>query len=114
MPCPLRLRRWTRYSARSPGRNDLLKLDLQGYELHALRGGAAFLRSAEAILTEVSFFAQAYEPPIAELVSFLNDNGFQLYDVAALGGRPRDNRLKQGDLIFVRFGSQLLEDGRWE
>jgi FkbM family methyltransferase len=92
----------------------LLKLDLQGYELHALRGGKAFLKSVEAILTEVSFFAQAYEPTIAELVSFLDESGFQLYDIAALAGRTRDNRLNQGDFIFVRRGSQLLEDGRWE
>ena len=92
----------------------LLKLDLQGYELHALRGGTTFLRSVEVILTEVSFFAQAYEPPIASLISFLNDSGFQLYEIASLAGRSRDNRLKQGDFVFVRVGSQLLQDGRWE
>jgi len=92
----------------------LLKLDLQGYELHALRGGLTFLRSVEAILTEVSFFAQAHEPSIATLVSFLNDCGFQLYDIAALSGRSRDNRLVQGDFVFVRAGSQLLRDGRWQ
>jgi len=87
----------------------LLKLDLQGYELYALRGGTTLLRSVEAILTEVSFFAQAYEPSIAALVLFLDDNGFQLYDIAALGGRLRDNRLQQGDLIFVRADSRLLD-----
>ena len=92
----------------------LLKLDLQGYELHALRGGTTFLQSVEAILTEISFFAQAYEPPIAALVSFLADSGFQLYDIASLSGRPRDNRLHQGDFVFVRAGSQLLQDSRWQ
>ena len=97
-------------------RNDrpLLKLDLQGYELNALKGGAMFLQATEVILTEVSFFAQAYEPPIAALVSFLNDKGFLLYDIASLSGRPRDNRLHQGDFVFVRTGSQLLEDGQWQ
>jgi FkbM family methyltransferase len=98
----------------TPDDRSLLKLDLQGYELHALRGGTAFLRSAEAILIEVSFYAQAYEPSLAELVSFLNENGFQLYDIAALAGRTRDNRLHQGDFVFVRVGSQLLQDCRWE
>jgi FkbM family methyltransferase len=92
----------------------LLKLDLQGYELQALKGGATFLRAAEVILTEVSFFAQAYEPPIATLISFLNDRGFQLYDIASLGGRARDNRPRQGDFVFARAGSQLLQDIRWE
>jgi FkbM family methyltransferase len=92
----------------------LLKLDLQGYELHALRGGATFLRSVEVVLTEVSFFAQAYEPPIAALMSFLDQSGFQLYDIASLAGRSRDNRPHQGDFVFVRAGSQLVQDDRWE
>jgi FkbM family methyltransferase len=92
----------------------LLKLDLQGYELHALQGGTTLLQSVEAILVEVSFYAQAYEPTIATLVSFLNDSGFQLYDIASLSGRARDNRLHQGDFVFVRTGSQLLQDDRWE
>jgi FkbM family methyltransferase len=92
----------------------LLKLDLQGYELHALRGGTELLRSVEAILTEVSFYAQSYEPSIAAIVSFLNESGFQLYDVASLNGRARDNRLHQGDFIFVRAGSELLQDSSWE
>jgi FkbM family methyltransferase len=91
-----------------------LKLDLQGYELHALKGGLEFLRSAEAILTEVSFYAQAYEPPISTLVAFLSDNGFQLYDIAALGGRTRDNRPRQGDFVFIREGSELLQDTGWD
>jgi FkbM family methyltransferase len=91
----------------------LLKMDLQGYELHALRGGSRVLPSVEVILTEVSFFACAYEPPIAVLIAFLDASGFQLYDVAALAGRTRDNRLHQGDLLFVRKGSPLLEDSRW-
>jgi FkbM family methyltransferase len=92
----------------------LLKLDLQGYELHALRGGTSLLRSVEAILTEVSFYAQAYEPTIAALVTFLNDRDFQLYDIASLSGRSRDNRLHQGDFVFARVGSQLLRDSAWE
>lgn len=92
----------------------LLKLDLQGYELHALRGGLALLPSIEVILAEVSFYAQAYEPSIIDLMNFLDSNGFQLYDIAAISGRRRDNRAHQGDFIFARKGSQLLDDTRWE
>jgi FkbM family methyltransferase len=92
----------------------LLKLDLQGYELHALRGGPTLLRSIEVILTEISFFAQAYEPTIIDLMNFLDSSGFQLYDIAAISGRRRDNRAHQCDFVFARMGSQLLEDTRWE
>jgi FkbM family methyltransferase len=98
----------------SPHDRTLLKMDLQGYELHALRGGSMLLRSIEIILTEVSFFAQAYEPTIVDLMNFLDARGFQLYDIVALTGRARDNRAHQGDFIFARKNSQLLEDIRWE
>ncbi len=91
----------------------MLKLDLQGYELHALRGATRILDVVEVILTEVSFFQQAYEPKIVDLVSFMTSQNYILYDVASLSGRTRDNRLRQGDFIFVKGDSKLLDDGRW-
>lgn len=96
-----------------PADRALIKLDLQGFELHALRGAAALLDVTEVVLTEVSFFAQAYEPSILELVSFLDSRGFVLFDIAALSGRTRDNRLRQGDFIFVRRDSSLAADTAW-
>jgi hypothetical protein len=97
----------------SSGDRTFLKLDLQGYELAALTGGEGVLNHIEVILTEVSFFAQAYEPSLAALIHFLDDKGFDLFDIAALSGRTRDNRLKQGDMIFVKRCSALLADTRW-
>jgi len=94
-------------------RNALLKLDLQGFELRALQGGEVLLAGVEVILTEVSFFAQAYEPPILALMSFLETHGFELFDIAALSGRTRDQRLRQADFVFVRRGSSLAADTRW-
>ncbi len=90
-----------------------LKLDLQGYELEALTGAEKTLMQTEAILTEVSFFAQAYEPSIAKLIAFLHTGGFDLYDVAALSARARDGRARQGDFLFVRRDSALMADTRW-
>lgn len=91
----------------------LLKLDLQGYELHALRGARAVLPSCEVVLTEASFYAQGYEPPIEQLVAVLATHGFALYDIAAVSARERDNRPRQADLIFVRRDSPLLADTAW-
>jgi len=91
----------------------LLKLDLQGHELRALQGAAGILPHIDVILTEASFYIQLAEPTIAELIGFLNDNQFQLYDIAALGARERDNRPHQADLVFARTGSLLVADTGW-
>jgi FkbM family methyltransferase len=99
--------------ALQPDRPCLLKLDLQGYELHALKGARSLLRAIDAVLTEVSFFAQSYEPSITELVVFLDAHGFELHDIAAVAGRRRDNRARQGDFLFVRRGSMLASDTLW-
>jgi FkbM family methyltransferase len=91
----------------------LLKLDLQGWELEALKGAESILNKIEVILTEASFFAQAYEPSIETLIHFLDERGFALYDIASLAARRRDNRAHQGDFIFVRRNSPLMADTAW-
>lgn len=92
----------------------LLKLDLQGHELLALKGASRLLESVEVILTEVSFFVQAEEPTVSELVSFLNDVGFDLFDVVGVSGRARDERARQGDFVFVRRQTPLWADRGWK
>lgn len=86
----------------------LLKLDIQGHELAALNGGIKVLESIEAVLIEVMFLP--FGPPIPRLVEFFDHHGFDLYDVASLAARTRDNRLSGGDLIFARRSSGLMAD----
>lgn len=97
----------------TPADRTFLKLDLQGWELEALQGASAVLPAIEVILIEVSFFAQAYEPPVATLIGFLADRGFVMHDIAALVGRQRDNRAHQADFVFIRSDSELNADNAW-
>jgi FkbM family methyltransferase len=93
----------------------LLKLDLQGHEIPALRGATQLLEKVEVLITEASFYpVNDYERPVfAELFAFLVERGFELYDIAALMGRSGDNRLQWGDLVFVRKGSALTRNNAW-
>lgn len=93
---------------------DLIKLDLQGYELECLKGASRCLAHAEAVLLEVSFI-EIYRgmPLIGAVVPFMSERGFRVYDVPSLWHRPLDGALAQGDFLFVAERSQLLSDARW-
>jgi len=94
----------------------LLKLDIEGHELAALQGAVRLLGAVEVVLSEVRFFDINHigRPSFGDVAAFLTANGFQLYDFAMLGSRPRDKRLRLGDAIFVRRDSPLVADVGWE
>lgn len=94
----------------------LLKLDLESHEIPALEGASQLLTKVETILTEVTFYdVEGWGHRLfADTLVFLQERGYQLYDIAALSHRPRDFRLRSGDAIFVRKESELLKDHSWE
>ena len=65
------------------------------------------MRSVEAIVTEVRFFDIEHNgfPVFADVVAFLREHEFELYDIVALASRPSDGRLRMGDAVFVRRGA---------
>ena len=80
---------------------DVIKLDIQGYELEAMRGGQNCLEHAKFIICEVSFLefykGQALFHDISE---FLGRRGFHLQ---ALGvNTPLGQKLSQTDVLFAR------------
>lgn len=80
---------------------DLLKLDLQGYELHALRGAPDCLRHARAVVLELSFREYyAGQPAPGALIAFLESAGFRLagFSPDLPAGRP----LEQADALFLK------------
>jgi len=95
----------------------LLKLDIEGHEVAALSGAERLLPNVEVLLTEFRTF-RPYDlsgsATFANLFRFVDARGFDLYDIAALHGRGRDQRLRLGDVIFVRRGTPLVTDNAWE
>jgi FkbM family methyltransferase len=79
-----------------------LKIDTQGYELEVLKGASRTLRQVDAVLMEVSLLqVNAGCPTFAEVISFMNDAGFTVFDFCSQI-RRRDGVLWQTDLLFVR------------
>lgn len=80
---------------------DLIKLDLQGYELLALQGAGRCLRHARAVVLELSF-REYYvgQPPPGEIVRLLENAGFRL--AAFSPDLPAGQPLEQADALFLR------------
>lgn len=80
----------------------LIKADVQGYELEVLKGASRALESAEAVLLEVSF-RELYEgQPLAhEVIGHLAARGFAVADICSYS-QAADGSLLQSDLLFVR------------
>lgn len=82
-------------------RPDLIKFDIQGYELEALRGAEACLKLAKAVLSEVSFI-EFYEGQCLfhDIVAFLAERGFQVHSLGAK--TSLGSRLLQADVLFEK------------
>lgn len=89
-------------------RNLLLKLDVQGYELEVLKGGAATLGRAEVVIMEVATIPYNEGAPLLhDVVAFLAQHGFVVFDFCGQFRRETDQALFQTDVVFVRQDSQL-------
>lgn len=83
-----------------------VKLDVQGYELEVLKGGAVTLAKSDAVLMEVSFLEYNRGAPlINEVFDFMRRADFVPYDVCSLQRRMSDGALFQTDIIFTRRDS---------
>lgn len=94
---------------------NLVKLDLQGYEIHALQGAKEILKKTEIIIIEFSCLdAYIDRTSINDLISLMYDNSYCLYDIIDLHYRPYDNALTGGDFIFVKKSSKLKQHKGWQ
>lgn len=92
---------------------DFLKLDVQGFELEVLAGAPETLKTAQAVLLEVSLIAINDGAPImSEVVAFMKQHGFEVLDILEIHHRPLDKATNQVDLLFVPATSPLLADKR--
>ena len=80
-----------------------LKLDVQGYELEVLKGAGTLLAEAEIVLLEISILEYNKGAPlIAEVLYFLNQHGFSMFDITELKRTSDNHALFQADAFFCR------------
>jgi FkbM family methyltransferase len=84
----------------------LLKVDTQGYEMEVLKGATSILRRTVALQLELSL-TSVYEgaPTLLEMVSFMKDQGYELFSIIPGFRDKQSGRLLQVDGFFVRENS---------
>lgn len=88
---------------------DLIKIDVQGYELEVLKGASDCLKSVQAILLEVSLVTLYQQNPLLyDVVNFMAGKDFVAYDVCGLMRSVNNAQLDQLDVIFVPGKSTFL------
>lgn len=95
----------------------LLKTDCQGFDLHALKGAVATLRQTDLVIVEVNMFHPASNPDLpdfGEIVGWMRDQNFAVFDIVSYQTRPFDEALGYVDLVFARNDSGFRRHHRWQ
>jgi FkbM family methyltransferase len=93
---------------------DLVKLDIQGFELEALRGAKLLFGRTEIFILEASLFHFSQKTPTArEIITFMADRGYELYDITDYLRRPYDGALGQVDLAFAKAHGHFRIESAW-
>lgn len=93
----------------------LLKTDCQGSDFDVLKGGTATLQKCELVIVETSFFKfwGDHHPDPLDILNFMADQGFVIYDFLDGLFRPHDNALGQIDIVFVKRHGRFRKVASW-
>ncbi|MCB9421118.1 MAG: FkbM family methyltransferase [Ardenticatenaceae bacterium] len=93
---------------------DLIKIDVQGFEMEVLHGAQSCFGQTEMFILEVSFFKTHSDRPVfLDIVNFMDAQGYVVYDFADLKHRPFDGALGQADVCFVKQDGVFTQHKRW-
>jgi len=80
----------------------LVKIDVDGHEVGVLQGATEILKAADYVIVESTLFIQLHD-----VVNYMVDQCFVIYDILEPLYRPIDDALWQVDLCFVPSTSPL-------
>ncbi|WP_367913475.1 FkbM family methyltransferase [Leadbetterella sp. DM7] len=93
---------------------DICKIDVQGFEIEVLKGAAGIFGKTEVFILEASLFKFSPDQPLLhDLIAYMTQRGYVIYDFAGFTNRPLDMALGQLDICFVKEDSILRKSHGW-
>jgi FkbM family methyltransferase len=87
---------------------EFVKLDVQGFELEALQGGARLFGHTQLFLMETSLYSSGQDRPlVADVIAFMGARNYKIFDVPGFFRLPPNGVLGEIDLAFVLEGGLL-------
>jgi len=112
---PARVRPLDDLLAEAGGRvPDLIKIDVQGFELEVLAGCPSIFGRTELLVLETSLYPFLPDLPVLrEVIEYMAARGYEIYDIAGYILRPVDAALAQLDVAFARRRGFLRQHDLW-
>lgn len=92
---------------------DVIKIDAEGLDLKVLEGCGSLLGATDLFFVEASLLPNAKDNSFVEILNFMRQCGYALFDVTDLNRSPNCGALCLLELAFVREGSWLRSQVRW-
>jgi FkbM family methyltransferase len=94
---------------------DLVKVDVQGFELEVLRGGESLFSKTEVFILETTLLVGNHPvwPSTREVIEFMGAKGYEIYDITSYLRKPSDGSLGQIDFAFVKVEGRFRSNVAW-
>ena len=84
---------------------DILKLDIEGFELEVLKGIHNISSKVDFIFTEVNFIPTYRDQPLLdEVITYLGTKGFSIYNIYGIN----ENKARQAIITNILFMSPAM------
>tara|TARA_R110002012_G_scaffold277507_2_gene464744 strand:- start:28295 stop:29071 length:777 start_codon:yes stop_codon:yes gene_type:complete len=86
---------------------DLLKIDAEGFDIKVLQGAGKYLSNIEIVLIEVGIMNKMMPNSAKDVLNFMDDNGFRLFEITDLN-RPFPNKiLWLCEFVFIKKNGRI-------